>query len=136
MAQTQVSLILQILLLANTASNSNASAFKKQYVFIYTRFPQMPVLKLLVKATLRQATAGSRKRPAQVVSWPSIMLHPTCRGHLEGVPMGLVGTGRHRALPCLRLQEAVVGNRSLQAFCSCAQGAILKERGWPFAQFG
>ena len=136
MDQTQNSLILQVLLFASTTSNSNTSALKKknkkQYVFIYIQcFPKMLVLKLLIKATLRQLQPGHEKsrhggqlsprHTKSHLSWSS----GACS---HGLGVG-VGSGQCRASPCLSLQDTVVGNRSIQAFCSRAQGVTPN---WPF----
>lgn len=50
----------------------------------------MLVLKLLIKATLRQLQPGHEKSRHRWSAVPPIILSPTCRGHLERVPTGLV----------------------------------------------
>ena len=102
-------------------------------MFIYIQcFPKMLVLKLLIKATLRQLQPGHEKSRRR---WSAVPPHHT-KSHLSwssgacshGLGVG-VGVGQHGASPRLSLQEAVVGNRSVQAVCSRAQGAIPN---WPF----
>lgn len=102
-------------------------------MFIYIQcFPKMLVLKLLIKATLRQLQPGHKKsrhggqlsphHAKPYLSWPS-------GAGSHGLGVG-VGSRQCRAPPCLSLQEAVVGNGSIQAFCSHAQSVTPN---WPFA---